>query len=178
MRAARRDGGLSRPVRALALVAMGAVALGLVACGSGGDDESGGATTTAHQIAGHTMQETVPAAIDPHPQGFASSDLLHPVNAWRTSSHQRFTEVDAGVLARDSSIGAFFIFRHQFVHASQRVDLVKVIGSGPLRITHAPQGAAVEASAQRNGKLSFVGARGVRGTLDLSDDTVTLRPGG
>ena len=101
---------------------------------------------------------------------------LRPQNAWRTSNHQRFTEVDAGVLSRDSSIGAFFIFRHEFVHASQRADLVKVLGSGALRITQAPQGAGAETSAQRNGLLSFVGARGVRGTLDLSDDTVTLKP--
>ncbi len=55
---------------------------------------------------------------------------MRPANAWRTSNHQRFTEVDAGVLSRASSIGAFFIFRHEFVHANQRVDLVKVLGSG------------------------------------------------
>ena len=155
---------------------LAAAALGLACYGCGGNTGSEGKGAAGRQIAGHVMQETVPAAIDPHPQGFASADLLHPVNAWRTSNHQRFTEVDAGVVPRDRSIGAFFIFRHDFVHASQRVDLVKVLGSGPLRITRAPQGAAVETSAQRNGRLSFVGTRGVGGTLDLSDDTVTLKP--
>jgi hypothetical protein len=176
MRVIGRDRAPSWSVRCLAVLTVLAGALGLAACGGSGSTQSKGKAGPAPGIAGHAMQETLPAEIDPHPQGFASADLMRPVNAWRTSNHQRFTEVDAGVLSRDSSVGAFFIFRHEFVHASQRVDLVKVLGSGAVHITGAPQGAAVETSAQRNGMLSFVGARGVRGTLDLSDDTVTLKP--
>jgi len=49
--------------------------------------------------------------------------------------------------------------------------------SGRLRITKAPIGAGVEESAQRDGEIEFVGARGVRGTLHLSDDTVSLKEG-
>jgi hypothetical protein len=122
------------------------------------------------------MQQAMPAAIDAKPQSFASADLLRPSNAWRTSSTQHFTEVDAGALAHDSSIGALFIFRHEYARARQEVELLKVIGSGALRITKAPEGAKVETSAQQNGEIAFVGSRGVRGTLHLENDTVSLTP--
>ncbi len=69
------------------------------------------------------------------------------------------------------------IFRHDFLDAHQDITLVHVKGSGQLRITKAPVGARVKESAQRDGEIEFVGARGVRGTLDLSDDTVSLKEG-
>jgi hypothetical protein len=53
---------------------------------------------------------------------------------------------------------------------------VKVLGAAPLRITGAPLGRKVETGAQRSGNIRFVGARGVRGTLHLRDDSVSLNP--
>lgn len=151
-------------------------AAALAACGSSGGGSSTASKHGRSQPTGHTMEQTAPAAIDPKPQSFASADLLRPSNAWRTSSTQRFTEVDAGALAHDSSIGALFIFRHEYARARQEVELLKVIGSGALRITKAPEGAKVEASAQENGEIAFVGSRGVRGTLHLENDTISLSP--
>jgi hypothetical protein len=164
-----------RSARALcALAALGAAAA-ITACGSGED----GTTTTSDagggEATGPTMKRTIPGQIDEMPHTFVSSDVLLPVNAWRTSSRHRLTEVDAGALAADRSTGAFAIFRHEFASGKQDVALVKVADSGPLRITNAPLGEGVEESAQENGEIEFAGARGVRGTLDLSDDTVSLR---
>lgn len=153
-------------------LAMLGVPLGLGACG--GDEKGDGGGDSA---AGHVMKKTLPAEIDEHPQTFSSAETLQPVqNAWRTSSHRRFTQVEAGAVGSDRSTGALVVFRHEFVNAHQSSAIVKVIGSGPLRITHAPMGRKVEESAQRSGTIGFVGARGVRGELDLRDDQVTLSP--
>ena len=86
-----------------------------------------------------------------------------------------FTQVEAGSVAGNDSIGALAIFRHSFKNAGQDASLVKVIGSGPLKITSAPTGQGVEVSAQRSGKIEFSSERGATGTLDLSNDSVTLR---
>lgn len=165
-----------RSARALwALAALGAAAA-IAACGS---DDDGGTTASGPGRAdatGHTMKQTIPGQIDEMPQTFVSSDVLLPVlNGWRTSSRDQLTEVDAGALAADKSTGVLAIFRHEFVSAKQAVSLVKVEDSGPLRITKAPLGEGVEESAQENGEIEFAGRRGVRGTLHLSDDTVSLR---
>ena len=174
-----------RACLARALVALG-VAAALAGCGSGGASSSGRsassapsrpAPASAGQTAGHAMTRSLPARIDRRPQGFVSTELLSPlVNAWRTSDRHGFTEVDAGALLSDRSIGVFAIFRHDFTGVDQSADLVKVLGAGPLRITAAPQGGGVETSAQHDGRIDFVGARGVRGTLSLRDDSVSLQP--
>jgi hypothetical protein len=157
--------------RAGCLILLPAV-LAVAACG--GDDDGKGDGAAA---GGHLMKKTLPAEIDNHPQTFASATVLHPVtNVWRTSSHRTFTQVEAGAAGADSSVGALLIFRHDFPSARQRSNVVKVIGSGPLRITHAPLGRGVEASAQRTGTIEFEGARGVRGELHLKGDTVSLLP--
>lgn len=166
----------TRMTRTICSLVVLATAIGTAACGSGGGEATTSSNQDGRRLAHQQMQRDLPAEIDQDPQGFPSARLMRPVNAWRTSSHENFTEVEAGALADDSSVGAFFIFRHQFAHARQRADLVKVIGSGALHITEAPLGSKVEAQAQRSGKISFVGSEGVRGTLDLSDDTVTLKP--
>jgi hypothetical protein len=127
---------------------------------------------------GHRMSATIPAQIDPQPQTFISSDAVSSVtNGWRAGSHERFTEVDAGALATDRSTGALVIFRHDYPTARQDVKVVRVKNAGPLRITKAPTGAGVEASAQEDGQIGFAGAHGVQGMLHLSDDSVTLSGG-
>ena len=121
------------------------------------------------------LTASVPAQIDPQPQTFVSAEVQSPVtNAWRAGSRESFTEVSAGALAGDRSTGVLAIFRHDYLAATQDVDLVEVDGSGPVRITEAPLGKGVEESAQDGGEIEFAGAHGLRGTLDLSDDTVTL----
>ena len=144
----------------------------LAACGSGGDG------STSSGAGSHAIQQTLPAEIVSQSQTFSSGDQLRPVNEWHTSSHRRFTQVEAGAITGESSVGSFVIFRYQFRSARQTARIVKVVGSGPLRITGGPEGARVEASAQRNGDIEFTGSAGVRGTLHLADDTVTLRAPG
>jgi hypothetical protein len=120
--------------------------------------------------------KTIPGQIDPNPQGFFPRDVINPlVNAWRTSSSRRFTEVDAGAEQVDHTVGVLGIFRGRSRGGAQRGTLVKVIGSGPLRIVAAPLGTSATA-AQGDARIRFVGATGIHGTLSLSDDKVQLHP--
>jgi hypothetical protein len=145
------------------------------ACGSDDNENTGSSNGGGSPTRGHLMENTIRAQIDEKPHGFVSSYLVRPVvNSWRTSSRRRLTEVDAGAVADDHSTGVLAIFRHDFVSARQKTNLVKVKRAGPLRIVRAPRGRRVAASAQRNGKIEFAGAGGVRGTLRLSDDSVKL----
>lgn len=116
-----------------------------------------------------------PAEIVSSPQSFLGSESLQPIsNAWRTSNARRFTQVEAGALPSDDSVGALAIFRYSFKNATQDADLVKVIGSGALKITHAPTGSGVESTSQHNGKIEFSSEYGARGRLDLSNDSIHL----
>lgn len=143
-----------------------ALALAFALAGCGGDDG-----TKPSQL----EKELIPAEVVDNPTDFFSSGSLKPIeNAWRVSDKERFTQVEAGSISGNDTIGAFAIFRHNFKNAGQTAALVKVIGAGPLKITKAPTGTGVEASAQRNGKIEFSSERGATGTLDLSNDTVTL----
>jgi hypothetical protein len=150
-------------------------ATAIAACGSddgGGDPSSSSGDPGA---IGKKMRQTIPAQIVDLPQGFVSRDVIRPLeNAWRAASHTRFTEVDAGALARDPRIGALAIFRHEFTIARQTVEVVEVPDAGTLRITSAPEGRGEVGSAQGDGEIGFVGDRGVRGTLDLGDDSVSV----
>jgi hypothetical protein len=123
-------------------------------------------------------KKSIPATIVSDDIYFFATDTLNPIsNAWRVSNRKRFTQVEAGAMPEDDSIGVFAIFRHSFRGADQRAKLVKVVGAGKLEITDAPTGAAVESSAQHGGKLKFSSSSGVTGTLDLSDDSVHLKQG-
>jgi hypothetical protein len=159
--------------RARVLVAGTLVATAFAACGSGEPESDAGAAQPAGEV-GRPMTAIVPAQIDARPHAFVSLDVLRPVtNAWRAGSRERLTEVNAGALPSDRGTGAFAIFRHDFLTATQEVTVVEVRGAGPVRIIKAPTGARVVERAQRDGEISFAGARGVRGTLDLSDDTIS-----
>ena len=165
-------------VRTGAAVAAITGAIALAACDSGEPAERNVGPARPETAIGKPMTTIVTPQIDARPQGFVSRRVLHPVtNAWRAGSHEQLTEVDAGALAADRRTGAFAIFRHDFLAASQDVTLVEVQGSGPVWITKAPTGEQVAASAQRDGVIEFASARGVRGTLDLSDDTISTQRG-
>jgi hypothetical protein len=155
-----------------AVAAVAALTCSPAIAGCSGQDDTG--TTPASN---RELTKGIPAQIDQNPDGFVSRDVVDPlINAWRVGSRTQFTQVDAGALTRDTSIGALAIFRYDFAAAKQDTTLIKVLGAGPVRVKRAPMGGEVEDSAQRHGKIAFVGRRGVRGTLDLSDDTVSLDP--
>lgn len=154
------------PTLCARLVGLGALVV-VAGCGSG----SGGEVTTDTS----TPRGKVPAQIVDSPQGYVSSANIQPFeNAWRVASSKSYTEIDAGALASDETTGVMTIFRQDFDAVNQQVELIKVLGSGPLKISKAPEGKGVEESAQESGKIEFVGENGVKGTLDLSDDSVTL----
>lgn len=165
-------------VRAGAVFAAVFGAVAFAACDCGERAERDGGPDRPATAIGKPMTAIVAPQIDARPQAFVSPDVLRPVtNAWRAGSHEQLTEVDAGALAADRTTGAFAIFRHDFLAATQEVTLVEVPGSGPVWISKAPAGERVAASAQRDGVIEFASARGVRGTLDLSDDTVSRHGG-
>jgi hypothetical protein len=109
------------------------------------------------------------------PGPFFSSDVIWPIrNGWQASDHRSYTAVDAGVDPADHSVGELGIFRQNFIEATQTQDVVDVPGAGALKITDAPLGNDVATWAQKRGNLRFVGKRGVRGTLHLRNDKVTI----
>jgi hypothetical protein len=108
------------------------------------------------------------------PGPFFSSDVISIRNGWQASDHRSYTAVEAGVNPADRSLGELGIFRQDFVKATQTQHLVKVPHAGALKITDAPLGRQVATWAQRRGNLRFAGARGVRGTLHLRTDEVTI----
>jgi hypothetical protein len=120
-------------------------------------------------------KKSIPAGLVSSPQSFLGSESLGPINnAWRTSDARRFTQVEAGGVPGGDSVGALAIFRYSFKNAIQDASIVKVIGSGSLKITHAPTGSGVESRSQRSGKIEFSSENGARGRLDLSDDSIHL----
>ena len=86
-----------------------------------------------------------------------------------------FTEVDAGASGVDHTVGVLGIFRGRTAGGTQNGTLLKVIGSGPLRIVDAPLGKRA-GRVQGSAEIRFVGGTGVRGTLRLRDDTIALGP--
>ena len=160
----------------LTLAGLAAVAgAGLAACGGGTGSSTGGGGALSSPASG--TAHAIPGQIDRNPQGFFPPAVLRPVNAWRTSDRNRFVEVDAGTLAENRAVGVVGIFRGKAAGSKQAANLLKVLGSGPLRIVSAPLGAKAEAIAGgRSGTIRFVGARGVQGTLHLRNDEITLSP--
>lgn len=127
---------------------------------------------------GSTMHRTYAGRIIGH--ALANGGPVQPVelwpvtNGWRISDHRTFTGVYAGAVPNHRSTGRLVIFRQNFVRVTQTSDRVNVPGSGPLRITSAPQGKADQTAVQRTGTLRFEGTNGTTGTLHLSNDTVSV----
>jgi hypothetical protein len=135
-----------------------------------------------HLGAGHGLAATSvrPGRIIPGGPGpFFSSDTIFPVtNGWQAADHTSYTGVVAGASPADRSVGELGIFRQNFVKVTQDQHVVNVRGAGALRITRAPLGKGVATWAQQRGEIEFVGRRGVRGTLHLKTDKVTIEGGG
>ncbi len=127
---------------------------------------------------GHGLPATHvrPAEIVPEPPGpFFSSDVIYPfTNGWQAGDKRTYTAIDAGANPANPTMGELGIFRQDHIRVTQSQKVVNVPGAGAVRIVGAPEGAAVATSAQRGGEIEFVGSRGVRGTLHLSDDSVTI----
>ena len=96
-------------------------------------------------------------------------------NGLLVSDGRTFVAVYAGEDGQDPAVGRFAILRQTPVFGIQTMDFVDVRGTGTLRITKAPLGAAVRTSAQR-GDIEFSSATGVHGVLHLARDTVELSP--
>jgi hypothetical protein len=128
--------------------------------------------------AGHGLGATSirPGEIIPGGPGpFFSSDTIYPVvNGWQASDHRSYTAVIAGANPADRSVGELGIFRQHFIKVTQSQRVLHVPGAGALKITRAPLGKDVAMWAQKHGNLRFVGKRGVRGTLHLRGDEVTI----
>jgi hypothetical protein len=129
---------------------------------------------------GGPMEAIIPARLRDDPEPFFSTGLIYPLsNQWVTADHRRFTAVEAGADPTDPSTGVLGILRQNYIHITQREELVRVPHAGALRLTGTPLGAKAAATAQRSGELGFAGENGITGTLHLEAETVTInRHGG
>jgi hypothetical protein len=123
----------------------------------------------------------VPPA-DPIPAKILGSDvpvpispaLLRTTNGWVTSDGHDLTAVYAGAAGDDSTVGRFVVVRQDLDAGDQTVDSVDVGKTGAITISAAPQGSAVETSAQV-GQITFSSENGSTGSLDLgNNDAVDL----
>jgi hypothetical protein len=106
--------------------------------------------------------------------GFPGNVIGQVRDAWNAGDHHSTTTVLAGVGGyRHGNDGELLILRDGL---APRTNAVFVRDAGPIRITNAPLGCQVVTWAQQRGNLQFTSRRGVSGTLDLSDDTITLSP--
>lgn len=134
--------------------------------GPGRSDGAGVPGTFAGEIGGRTL-------------GLITSEALdRQTNGWIISNHRHTTAVEAGGDARNPDNGAFAIFREDIVGVKQRVDLVRVPGTGPVQIVEAPLGRGpVQTWAQKRGEIRFTSKSGITGTLRLRDGSVVLDKG-
>jgi hypothetical protein len=128
---------------------------------------------------GVPIRSTFPAKmLEPGFQGFYSTALLWPMrNGWQVSNHRTFTAVYAGgdgTSGQSDATGRFLIYRQNYLRLTEETSIVDVPDAGHLRIVSAPLGEHAGAWAQEQGTLEFEGQSGVRGTLDLSDDSIAL----
>jgi len=130
------------------------------------------------------MPREVPAGIVENPEPVVSSDVMGTLeNAWRVGSHTDYTWVFAGSAGLDPQTGEptpdgrIIITRETYRRdrpTTPTMETVDVPGSGPLRITDAPLGRRVTEKAHRGATVSFEGASGVTGTVDLGNSSVQL----
>lgn len=127
---------------------------------------------------GSRLPGTFPAEILPGASDYFSTDIIYPqTNFWHASNHRKITVVQAGSQAYHKDNGIFGIYRENYVRDKRGGDFVKVVGTGPVTITKAPEGTGkVQTWSQNHGKLRFKSKSGITGALDLSTDTVTLNP--
>lgn len=116
-----------------------------------------------------------PAQFNPPWIPIPSPALIHIYNRWVVGDGRSITDVYAGETGDNSGGGIFVIYKTIEPFGYQNWHSVFTPGkTGGVTIVKAPLGKKVETSAQR-AKLRFVSKQGVRGTLDLDGDTVSLQ---
>jgi hypothetical protein len=117
---------------------------------------------------------THPAAIVGDPDPICPMQRLWPIrNGWSVSDEQTSTIVEAGASLADNTQGRFCILR--LAGTGGKTKVVKVAGTGPLKITRGPKGrGAVQTWSQTRGRLHFTSKSGRTGVLRLRDDAVNL----
>jgi hypothetical protein len=107
--------------------------------------------------------------LDPDVPVPISPKVFAPSNAWLVSNGATLVAVYAGADPRNPSTGRFVILRQNLVAGVQTHKIVDVPGAGAVAITAAPEGKDVVTTAQRS-RLTFEGAGGLSGVLDLATD--------
>jgi hypothetical protein len=116
----------------------------------------------------------IPAHVLPAGTPFPfSPSLIRITSGWLVSNGRTLVAVYAGEAGDDPSLGRFGIVRQNLVFGVQTETIVDVGKIGSIHITDAPEGAAVETSAQ-HGDVGFSSATGTRGVLHLGRDTFDL----
>jgi hypothetical protein len=146
---------------------------------AGARASSRGAKGGDRAAVGGPMTGTIPAHLVPSPEPFFSTSLIHPItNSWVAADHRRFVAVEAGADPVHPSTGVLGVFRQNYVRVSQSQRIVKVPGSGTLRLSAAPEGSGKAALSAPAAAVRFTGARGVNGALDLMTGRVSVERGG
>jgi hypothetical protein len=173
------------------LVTAAAIAVGLVAAKSDPHIERVAAhRDTGRQVSHHPLRapgqkrcrkedpegHTNPARISGENAAFTTSSILLPVNVWTAGDCHRVTQIEAGAAGWHASAGIFVITRIRG-SSSARPRYIVVPDSGAVRITDAPVGPEVITSAQERGELAFESKRGITGSVNVGDNTVTLSDG-
>jgi len=125
--------------------------------------------TPAHaldRIPAHILQNGTPIPVSP--------EMIRVSNAWLDSDGVTLVAVYAGSAGTDPATGRFVIVRQNTQTGQQTLTIVNVPGARVLSIVKPPTGPGVETSAQR-GKLPFQTAGGMRGMLNLSNNTAGPR---
>jgi hypothetical protein len=110
----------------------------------------------------------------------SDTDMTGLTNGWTVGSHRKTTLVIGGRAGGRPSKGRIVISSEHYYRSRAPTSngaVVDVPHAGAVKITRAPLGPKVVATAQERGILWFAGRRGVHGRLDLADDHVTITHG-
>jgi hypothetical protein len=166
---------------ATALVVSGAATVAGIASSRSNDDAR--ATPAERRALGDAAGNTArnyPARIvnDDDVGTMVSSAQIWPVrNYWAAFDGVYETVVIAGRDPDDKAMGLFAIRRGNYAmrEPAFHTEFVEVPGAGALKITDAPSGRGrARSRAQFRGTITFKSAGGIRGTLDLSDESIAL----
>jgi hypothetical protein len=166
---------------AIALVVSGAATVAGIASSRSNDDAV--ATPVERRALGGAASDTVRnyaagIANDDDVDTMVRSHQIWPVrNYWAAADGVYETVVIAGRDPDEKSVGMFAIHRRNYAMREPAFDteFVEVPGAGTLKITDAPSGRGrVQSRSQFRGRISFESAGGIRGTLDLRDESIAL----
>jgi hypothetical protein len=117
------------------------------------------------RIPAHILSSDVPPPFSP--------TLIRNPTGWLVSDGWTLVAVYVGEAGDDPAVGRIGIIRQNLVFGFQTRDVVDAARTGTLQIAGAPEGAAVETSAQR-GEIELSSTSGAVGVLHLADDSVEL----